>query len=320
VAGAVIEPDAIGDFLVSCAANFRGDCLLFLQLFAWVAVPMGHVAQVRALFQQKNEPMEKPVMKHAICGVTVNLPVSHAVLYALLCLGLVFGGLLSAGPVWADESDAADGPWSGNVRLGYIATTGNSETENMNFAFGVAYGLERWTHSLAGSAVGASDGNTNTAEAYTLGWRSAFDMTEHDYLFGRVDWLKDKFSGFDQQLSQTVGYGRRVIDQPRQTLNLEIGAGARQSELRDGEEEKEMIGRLGAIYQFNFNDNAQFNFDLGIQTGAENTFTEAVSTLRTTLMGNLAAVLAYTVRNNTDVPAGSEKTDTMTSISLEYNF
>jgi len=31
-------------------------------------------------------------------------------------------------------------------------------------------------------------------------------------------------------------------------------------------------------------------------------------------------VLAYTVRNNTDVPDDTEKTDTMTSVSLEYSF
>lgn len=217
-------------------------------------------------------------------------------------------------------AEAPQGPWSGNVRLGYLATSGNSDTENMNFSFGVQYAIDKWTHGLTGSAVGASSDNETTAEAYTLGWRSTYDLTERDYLFGRVDWLKDKFSGFDQQLSQAVGYGRRVIVQPHQTLNLEIGAGARQSELRTGEEQKEAIARLGAKYEYRFNESAQFNFDLGIQTGEDNTFTEAVAALKTRLIGSLAAVVSYTVRNNTDVPADTEKTDTMTSVSLEYSF
>jgi putative salt-induced outer membrane protein len=242
---------------------------------------------------------------------------------SLLLLGPVATSLANAEAAAAGDPAAATeptGPWSGNVRLGYIATTGNTETSNANFAFGVDYQVERWTHGLTGSAVGASQDNETTAEAYTLGWRSKRDLTERDYLFGRVDWLKDKFSGYDQQLSQSVGYGRRVIMQPHQTLNLEIGPGARQSELRNGDEEKEVIVRLGANYAYHFNENARFNFDLGVQAGEENTFTEAVAGLTTRLYGNLAAVLSYTLRNNTDVPDDTEKTDTMTSVSLEYSF
>jgi putative salt-induced outer membrane protein len=236
---------------------------------------------------------------------------------------------ITAPVVQAEEAGAADpaagadapaGPWSGNVRLGYLATTGNSETENSNFAFGVDYQRDAWKHGVTGSAIGASTDDENTAESYTLGVRSTYDYTERDYLFGRIDWLKDKFSSYDQQLSQTVGYGRRVIMQPHQTLNLEIGAGARQSELRDGDEENEAIARLGAKYEYLFNESAQFNFDLGVQSGQENTFTEAVAALKTTLVGSLAAVVSYTVRNNTDVIDDTEKTDTLTSISLSYSF
>lgn len=251
---------------------------------------------------------------------------------SLLLIGAV------AVPVGAAESDPAaatdaaaaaladpaapapTGPWSGNVRLGYLATTGNTETSNANFAFGVDYRINRWTHGLTGSAVGASQDNETTAEAYTLGWRSKRDLTERDYVFGRADWLKDKFSSYDQQLSQAVGYGRRVIMQPHQTLNLEVGPGARQSELRNGDEEKEAIVRLGANYAYIFNERAEFNFDLAVLTGEENTFTEAVTSLKTELVGNLAAVLAYTVRNNSDVLDDTEKTDTMTSVSLKYSF
>ena len=228
--------------------------------------------------------------------------------------------LLPAAHALAEDAAADAGPWSGNVRLGYLATTGNSETDNMNFAAAVLYSRDRWKHGLAGSAVGASDSNQTTAETYTLGWRSTYDFSEFDYLFGRIDWLKDKFSGYDQQLSQAVGYGRRLINQPNQFLNVEIGAGARQSQLRTGEDENEAIVRLGANYLYRFNDNAEFNFDLGIQSGQENTFTESIAALKTSLFGNVSAVVAYTVRNNSDVPAGSRRTDTITSIALEYGF
>jgi putative salt-induced outer membrane protein len=45
-----------------------------------------------------------------------------------------------------------------------------------------------------------------------------------------------------------------------------------------------------------------------------------VSAIKTGLIGALALVASYTVKNNSDVPPGSEKTDTFTALSLEYAF
>jgi putative salt-induced outer membrane protein len=42
--------------------------------------------------------------------------------------------------------------------------------------------------------------------------------------------------------------------------------------------------------------------------------------LRADIIGNLALVLSYRLRHNSDVPAGTEKTDRFTAISLEYGF
>jgi len=269
--------------------------------------------------------MPGPLARQTLPSLGAGCLLAAVALQSPIANGATTADAIPAGgaPIVVDaaaDPAASAGPWSGNVRLGYLANSGNTETENVNFGFEVAYAIERWVHSLAGSAVGASDDNTTTAEAYTLGWKSTYDLTERDYLFGRVDWLKDKFSGFDEQLSEAIGYGRRLILQPHQTLSVEIGPGARQSELRTGEEEKELILALGSYYEYNFNENARFNFDVGMQMGEENTFTEAVAALRTKLVGDLSAVLSYTVRNNTDVPDDSEETDTMTAVALEYLF
>jgi len=247
--------------------------------------------------------------------------------------GWVLLALVSMNPsAWAEDTPGAtsdpaaapakegDGPWSGNVSLGYLATTGNTETTNANFGFEVDYAINRWTHGLKGSAIGASDDNDTTSEAYSVSWKSLYDLSERNYLFGRARWLKDRFSSYDQQVSEAVGYGRRLILQPHQNLTVEIGPGARQSELQDGEELNETILWLGASYEYQFNESAQLNFDLGVQAGEDNTFTEGILGLKTKLVGALAAVLAYTVRSNTDVLDDSEKTDTITSISLEYSF
>lgn len=239
---------------------------------------------------------------------------------ALACMGLIL-------PVVAGAADPSD-PWSGKAALGILATTGNSETTNANLNIVANYDRERWHHTGTLAAAGANSVNVvdggevreTTAERYKAAYKAKYDFSEHDYLFGLVNYEKDKFSGYDQQLSEAVGYGRRLINNDIHVLNVEIGAGFKQSDLRDGTSEDGAILRLGGDYAWQISPSARFTQDLAIESGSGNTYVESVSALSASLVDTLALVLSYTIKNNSDVPAGSESTDTFTAIQLEYGF
>lgn len=210
--------------------------------------------------------------------------------------------------------------WSGKATLGYLATSGNTENSNLNTGFEISYAPNRWTHRLRASAINAAEEDTTTAEAYELGWKSELSFGESNFLFGRLGWRKDRFSSYDTQTTQTVGYGRRLIDIERHKLNAEIGAGARQSDLVDGTQEDEFIVRAGADYLWELSETAQFTQVLSVESGDTNTYIESITALKARLLGDLALVASYTVKHNTEVLPLTEKTDTYTALSLEYAF
>ena len=227
--------------------------------------------------------------------------------------------LLTALPALAQQEEA-EGPWSGAASLGYLATSGNTENSTLNAAFGLAYAPGLWKHSLRALAINAAENEVTTAEAYELGLKSEREFGESNYLFGRLDWRKDRFSSYDSQFSQAVGYGRRLIESERHWLNAEIGVGSRQSDLIDGTSESEFIVRGGLDYLWTLNDTANFSQLIGVEAGDTNTYIESVSALKAKLLNDLALVLSYTIKHNTDVLPLTEKTDTYTAISLEYAF
>jgi len=221
-------------------------------------------------------------------------------------------------PVLAIAQD--EGPWSGRASLGYLATTGNTENSNLKAAFELGYKTGPWQHLLTALAINAAENKETTAEAYELGWKSERQMSEKDFLFGRLSWRKDRFSGYDTQFSQSVGYGRRLVNTEVHKLNVEAGAGARQSKRIDGTDENETIFRGGLDYTWQFSETAEFRQDFVVEAGQENTYLESISAVSAKLFENLALVASYTVKNNSDVPPLIEKTDTFTAISLEYSF
>lgn len=264
--------------------------------------------------------------------------------------GLIFGLLLAftwaTGQAQVDTKMASEaaklpedkkedaGPWSGKVSAGYAKTTGNSESSAANFSGEGRYDKDRWHHILGATALGTSsaadrDAETETtAEAYWAGYKAQYDMTEALYAFGSLDWYKDRFSAYDQQLYEAAGIGWRILRGDVHFLDVEVGAGLKQADLQSGEDQDEAIGLLRGVYTWQISENAAFNQKLAVLYGSDNTYTEATSELKAGIVGNLSMVLAWTYKHNSDVeldtslaePRPYEKTDTFTTISLEYGF
>jgi putative salt-induced outer membrane protein len=259
--------------------------------------------------------------------------------------------MLGSSAAWAHGEGPGAAPedgWSGNIAGGYVATSGNSDNSTASLKGELFYDQGRWHHSALATALGASADNESTAEAYKAQAKSKFDLNETLYLFGLVEWNKDKFSAYDRQMFEVAGLGWRVFRGNNQELNLEAGVGATQSRLAqldpclpfdppDPDEGQslpapdcltgsqrdagEFIGRLGGDYHWHISETALFSQKIATSIGSDNTYVESLTELKATVIGNLALVLGYLVKHNTDVPDSSlDKTDTQTSVTLEYKF
>ena len=236
-----------------------------------------------------------------------------------LGLVIILAGMVAPVCVLADAQEE-ESPWAGTAKLGYLATSGNTENSTLNTGFQVSYTAGNWTHLAEGLAINASENKVTTAEAYDLGWKSERNLSEHNFLFGRLQWRRDLFGAYATQFSQSVGYGHRLISTDRHKLNVEIGVGLRQSELQIGTTEDETIVRGGAFYKWLFSENAEFRQNFSIEAGDQNTYLEFVTALSAKLVNDLALVASYTIKHNTTVPLLTEKTDTYTALAFEYTF
>jgi putative salt-induced outer membrane protein len=116
-----------------------------------------------------------------------------------------------------------------------------------------------WKHDWTALAINARTSGVTTAEAYSAGYKGQRDFSETSYIFFSGDWRQDRFSGYDKQVTEAVGYGRRLLATERHMLAVEGGAGAKQSDLITGEELDEAIVRGGLDYLLSLSDNAEFS-------------------------------------------------------------
>lgn len=218
---------------------------------------------------------------------------------------------------WTSQAVAS---WTGEAELGVVVTSGNTETQTINAKGKVVNESNQWKHTGTLEALNTADDERTTAEKYVLSAKSDYKFSEYKYMFARINYEDDRFSGYDYQVSEALGYGQRVIHEPDLSLDLEGGPGARQSKLKDGDSDNEAILRLAANLVWKLSDSAEFSEDLSTEIGEEATITKSVTALKSQIAGSLAMKVSVTIKNTSDVPPDTEKTDSETALTLVYSF
>ena len=227
----------------------------------------------------------------------------------------VAGMLMFSGIAFAQER-----PWDATISLGYVGTTGNTDTTTFNAEALLTYNSLRWTHNGKFQGLGAQENDITKAERYYLEEKSDFNLDENQYLFIKGSYTDDRFSGFNYQAAVSSGYGRYLLRNDVFNLQGFGGVGYRQNDIIDAESEGEVILSLGENFSWQISDSSALTQSVTSEIGDELTVTRFEIGLESNIIDRIATKIAFQARNTSKVPAGNKKTDTQTSISLVYTF
>ncbi|MBY6033284.1 DUF481 domain-containing protein [Marinobacter daepoensis] len=237
---------------------------------------------------------------------------------------LVIACLAFAPLAWAQES----GNLEGEAELGILVTSGNTEETKVNGRLGLKHETVTWRNTGEFSSRYTKADSETTAEEYQAALEADYKFDDNQYWYVRGAWEDDRFSGYDFESSVSTGYGNRVWQSgDRSFLDLSIGGGYRYNKLEelndDGDDaEDEAIARLAAHFDYALSETALFRQKLSTEIGLEdnNTVSQSETSLQTSIVGSLSMKAAFRVKHVSDAPAGTEETDTETSLSLLYGF
>lgn len=233
------------------------------------------------------------------------------------------------------ELAAMTSPWSGSGgELGFASAHGNSTTESFNGRLKLRYSDNDWVHSMDLFGLRSSaeytttndDGSTGrkrqtTANRYTASAGSALQLGEHRQLTATVRHERDDFATYDRQSSFGLGYGTRLIDGERLTLDSQVGPGVRRSHNAETDEDRTgLIGRGLFDLKFAMTENTELVNSLLIESGSYNTFAQNDFGVSVSMNKHFALKAGWQARHNSDVAEEKRKTDTLTTMNVVYSF
>jgi putative salt-induced outer membrane protein YdiY len=258
--------------------------------------------------------------KHTLKMTVANLMMNKALLSSSLFSSLLLLPSLSL----AEDVNAA-ASWSGNAELGFIQTSGNSDTQSFNGKFNLVRELDPTVTSFKLEALTSEEEGTSSKERYLSELKYDYSLGEFSYVTSILLYEDDRFNGYQYQSTLAVGYGYRVWHGEQGELDLEVGPGYRRNALEVSNEygskiEEETIGRASLNLLIKISDNAEFTETLTVEGGDSKVVYKSDMGIQSTLIGQLAMKINYQVKHTTNVPEDKKKTDSLVGVTLVYSF
>lgn len=236
----------------------------------------------------------------------------------LLIFFLTIGNPVNAAEI--SEMQTTVKEWTGEAEVGMISTTGKTRTDTINANGKVTTERARWRQLAQVTARNTADDSGTTAERYELKLKSSFKVINLNYFYAQINYVNDRFSDYEYILTESLGYGRRILDNDDMRLDLEIGPGLRQKNGMTGNFEADPIISAGALFAWKFSSTSKFGEDFTLESSDDATISKSVSSLTTQVGGSLAMKISYTAKNASSVRRDATKFETESAITLVHSF
>ncbi|WNO61339.1 YdiY family protein [Rheinheimera sp. MMS21-TC3] len=225
------------------------------------------------------------------------------------------------------------GTVTGDVELGYLYTSGNTDSFAIRLNSELVHDLEyfRNKYHLQGLIQKNNDldiesgekRRKTTANSYGFSGQSNYKIvTGRQTIFGRGAYFHNKFGAFTEQASLVIGYGNRLYEKQASYFDLETGPGYGHQLSSKGVSNTGLLWYLSANLDYAFNETSKFRQTLegSISLSGENSVFLSRSSITTKLIDKLSMRLSYVVKYNSRPEGNLKGLETETSSSIVYTF
>ncbi|MFL0355961.1 YdiY family protein [Erythrobacter sp. GH1-10] len=210
--------------------------------------------------------------------------------------------------------------WSGKGELGAFRSTGNSS--NTGITAGLALKREGidWRHKLTGRVDYQRSNGATTREQFQARYEPNYKISDRLFAYALAQYERDRFQGFSARYSVSGGLGYDVIVEENMSLSVKAGPAWRRTERIGGLTESNLAGLAELDFDWQIAENLALtqNASAFVQEGSSTFLSE--TGLQAGIADDLKVRLSYAVEHDTDPPAGAVKTDTLSRVTLIYDF
>lgn len=208
---------------------------------------------------------------------------------------------------------------SGKGELGAFMSTGNAENTGITASLSLVNEGTNWRHRFSGRADYQETEGVVTREQFVAAYEPNYKINDRLFAYALAQYERDRFQGFSARYSASGGIGYDVlVDGP--TLSIKAGPAYRRTELVNGASTGNLAGLAALDFDWAVSDTITFTQDGSalVQNGSSTFISD--TGLQAAISEVLSVRLSYTVETDTAPPPGAVKTDTLSRVTIIYDF
>ena len=210
--------------------------------------------------------------------------------------------------------------WTGKLEAGGFRSTGSTSEIGISAAAQVKReGLE-WSHKLSATVDYRRANGVTSRERYTASYEPRYQFDPRGFAYGLTQFERDPSIGYDERYTASAGIGYKVIVSKPIDLSLDVGPSVRHAKYVIGPRETKLGARASMDLAWRLAPNVTFK-----QTAAGYAETDVFSVnsltqLQTKVSTRLSAGLSYTVQYESETLLSARDFDTLSRLTLSYDF
>lgn len=220
--------------------------------------------------------------------------------------------------------------WGGEGQVGFFQSSGNTDSVGLSAQIELEREGIEWSHKFRAAADYRRSNGVTDREQFAVQYEPQYLINDRLFAYALAQFERDRFQGFSSRYSASGGLGYRVVDTDSLRLSVKAGPAWRRTEFISGQSESNIAALVGLDFDWRISDRIKLTHDTNAvaETGgsavaiidSNNTTLNFVTGLEGKISDRLTARLGYTVEYDSNPPAGSVSTDTLTRFTLVYGF
>ena len=236
---------------------------------------------------------------------------------------MLFGGQLAR----ASSMDKGASVWTRSLQLGGVFNTGNTDNESLSGQLSLKFDSDKWKHLGAFSMFLSQNEGHMDGRRYSFKGQSSYFLRPKRFLFASFSSVFDHFNPYEVIMTSAIGYGFRLVDQPKFFWSVQFGPGFRGSKQTESKTtESVVIFQPSSHVEWAVSDTCHFmqtfSADIGTLSNYYSSF-HSESKLESSITANLSLQISYAMDYLSSIPQDSKnrlRLDTVTQISAIYKF
>tara|TARA_R110000782_G_scaffold78293_5_gene156100 strand:- start:91966 stop:92922 length:957 start_codon:yes stop_codon:yes gene_type:complete len=210
--------------------------------------------------------------------------------------------------------------WEGKIELGGFRSTGTTSEFGVSASLSAKRQGVKWTHVLYGNVDYRRANGETSRDRFVLSYAPRYKAGLNGFIYGLAQYEHDPFVGYDNRYSGSAGFGYKPLQTDSMNLSIDVGPSLRHVEYIDGTAETKLGGRSSADFEWKLSPTLTFRQTASGYAEKDVISLNSLTALDTKLISVLTARLSYNVQYENDDRLSSKRLDTLSKVTLIYDF